>query len=1129
MKKNIHPTHFPKENAQENLSHDTRQRRKRHLLSAALLAATLIASPAASGQNTRTPMQANNITVEQVLNRIEKNSDYAFLFSDKSVKKNRVVSVKTRSTRIADILDEIFLGTNTTYQIVDKQIILSSKKARTPHHNTPSAAPQSKKTVRGQVTDEEGEPVIGATVRSKSTGEVTVTDIDGNFQISAPEGTKLEVSYLGYQPKTVSADRDNVKVSMTQDEKTLSEVVVTALGIKKETKALTYNVQQVTGSDITGVKDANFMNALAGKVAGVNINASAAGIGGGVKVVMRGAKSISNNNNALYVIDGIPMPSLQGTQPTDFYAGMGQSGDGASMINPEDIESMSVLSGAAASALYGSDAQNGVIMIKTRRGKEGRTSITYANNTSFFSPFVTPEFQNTYGAATGEFASWGTKLSSPSAYDPMDFFRTGYNVGNSVSLSTGTDKNQTFLSLASTNAEGLVPNNTLDRYNIAIRNTSDLFHNKVHLDLSTMYMNISENNMVSEGQYMNPIVPVYLLSPSYSLDTYQMYEVYNASRNFKTQFWPWGTEQIGMQNPYWIINRDNLSNHKNRFIASGGLTWDIAKGISIATRAKIDYTSGLYEKKYSASTDGVFAGKYGYYQKNDETTRQIYGDVMVNIDKYFGDWSLTAAAGASIQDIDYKYYSVGGDLNSVANKFSFSNLNVSSLQPTSTLYHDQVQSIFATAQLGWKSRLYLDLTGRNDWASALAGTSTTAVAYPSVGLTAILTDLIPGLKSGVLSFLKVRGSYSEVGNAPMRHIPNQTYPFASGTPATSTTYPNNDIKPERTKAWEIGMETHLWRNKVNLNVSLYKTSTYNQLFNPTLPSTSGYSSIYINGGQIDNKGIELSLTLNQPLGPVDWSSTFTYTINRNKVVKLLKPTTLSNGLTIEQDHLDLVNLKNVKSMLTEGGSMGDLYVTCLATDEKGFIYVDYQTNEVKRDETAGPYGDGYIYAGNASPKYTMGWRNSFSWKGLTLGFLINARIGGVGVSLTQGLMDKYGVSRTTAAARDAGHVTINGGPVSAVQKYYEYVGVNSGANYVYDATNVRLAELTLGYDVPVNRWVSWIKGLNLSLTGRNLLMLYCKSPFDPELTASTGTGFDGMDYFMLPSMRQLGFSVRVNF
>ena len=295
---------------------------------------------------------------------------------------------------------------------------------------------------------------------------------------------------------------------------------------------------------------------------------------------MRGAKSLSNNNNALYVIDGIPMPTLQTTQPSDIYSGMGQSGDGISMINPEDIESMSVLSGAAASALYGSDAQNGVIMTKTKRGTEGRTSITYSNNTSFFSPFVTPEFQNTYGAATGEFSSWGSRLSQPSSYDPMDFFRTGYNIGNSVSLSTGTANNQTFLSLASTNAEGIVPNNTLNRYNIAIRNTSSMFKDKLHLDLSAMYMNIAENNMISEGQYMNPIIPVYLMSPSYSLDTYQMFEVYNASRDFKTQFWPWGTEQIGMQNPYWIINRDNLPNHKNRFMTSAGLTFDIAKGIA---------------------------------------------------------------------------------------------------------------------------------------------------------------------------------------------------------------------------------------------------------------------------------------------------------------------------------------------------------------------------------------------------------------------------------------------------------------------------------------------------------------------------------------------------------------------
>jgi outer membrane receptor protein involved in Fe transport len=351
----------------------------------------------------------------------------------------------------------------------------------------------------------------------------------------------------------------------------------------------------------------------------------------------------------------------------------------------------------------------------------------------------------------------------------------------------------------------------------------------------------------------------------------------------------------------------------------------------------------------------------------------------------------------------------------------------------------------------------------------------------------------------------------------------------SGTPKTSTTYPNNDIKPERTKAWEVGLESHFFGNKLNLNVSLYKTSTYNQLFNPTLPGSSGYSSIYINGGQIDNKGIEVSLNLNQPLGPVDWSSTFTYSLNRNKVVKLLAPTTLSNGLTISQDHLDLISLGNVKSMITEGGSMGDLYVTALKTDAKGFIYVNYQTNEIMIDKNAGPYKDGYIYAGNSQPLYNMGWRNSFSWKGLSLGFLINARIGGKVVSLTQGLLDAYGVSKTTADDRDAGGVMINGARVSAVQKYYQTVGTGAGSMYVYTATNVRLAELSLGYNVPITKVVPWIKGMNVAFTGRNLLLFYCKAPFDPELTASTATGFAGMDYFMLPSMRNLGFSVRLNF
>ncbi|MFV0538257.1 MAG: SusC/RagA family TonB-linked outer membrane protein [Dysgonomonas sp.] len=1072
-------------------------------------------------------LNLKNATIEEVLNSIEENSNFHFLYNSKLINVDRKVSINTKSQSIETILESIFKQTDVVYKIEGNQIILSKREINP--SNTQQAS-QADRKITGTVKDKNGDVMPGVSVVIKGTTIGVMTDIDGFFSLMVPDGVKsIHVSFVGMKSREIILDSKSVyDIVLEDDAVSMEEVVVTALGIRKEAKALSYNVQEVSGSEIVGVKDANFMNSLSGKIAGVSINASSSGIGGGAKVVMRGAKSINGNNNALYVIDGIPMPSLETTQPSDHFTGMGQSGDGASMINPEDIESISVLSGAAASALYGSEAANGVIMITTKKGSADKLRVNYANHTSFYNPFVTPEFQNTYGATSGSLQSWGQKLAQPSSYDPLDFYQTGWNETNSLSLSTGNDKNQTFLSLAATNAEGIVQNNTLDRYNVTIRNTSNVLNDKLRIDLSASYMNVREQNMVSQGQYFNPIVSTYLMSPSYSLETYQLFEMYDESRGFKTQYWPWGNMGLGMQNPYWITNRDNFINRKNRFLMSGGLNYSIVKGVSIGARAKMDYSSAINEKKYSASTDAIFAGTYGAYYKADVSTRQLYGDVMLNIDKYFGDFSLVSAVGSSIQDVNYKYYSVGGDLNSVANSFTLLNLNQGKAKFDQVGYHDQMQSIFATAQVGWQSKLYLDATGRIDWASALAGTDTKSLPYGSAGLSAILTDLFP-IRNKVLSFLKLRGSYSEVGNAPLRYIAMQTYPYESGTPTTASTYPNTDIKPERTKAWEVGLQSRFWGEKVALNVSLYKTSTYNQLFNPTLSSSSGYTSIYINGGQVDNKGVEVSLSVDQPLGPVKWNSTFTYTINRNKIKKLLNPTTLADGLTVEQDVLDLGGIGNVMTRLTKGGSIGDLYVTTLRRDEHGYIDVDYVNNTVAVDANAGDRKDGWVYAGNSQAKYTMGWRNSFSYKGLTLGFLINARIGGVGVSMTQALMDAYGTSKTSADARDAGGVVINGYLVPAAAKYYQTVGTGAGSMYVYSATNVRLGELSLGYDVPIRKLVPSIQGMNVAFIGRNLFMLYCKAPYDPELTASTGTHFSGMDYFMQPSLRNLGFSVKLNF
>lgn len=973
---------------------------------------------------------------------------------------------------------------------------------------------------------------MGVTV-SVNGKSVAATDLDGNFTVKAKSGDKLGFSYVGYAPATVTVSGAGpVNVTMQEDSKTLSEVVVTALGLKRETKALTYNVQEVKSDELVSVKDANFMNSLAGKVAGVQINTSSSGIGGASKVVMRGSKSLSGNNNALYVIDGVPMPSLEGKTldaSNATFDGMGLSGDGIAMLNPEDIESMSVLSGAAASALYGVNAANGVVMITTKKGSADRLRVSYSNSTMFMRAMATPEFQNTYGATQGQFDSWGSKLGTPSSYDPLDFFQTGYNETNAVTVSAGTERNQTFLSLSATNAEGIVKNNTLDRYNFNVRNTTQLIKDKLRLDIGATYMNVREQNMVSQGQYMNPIVATYLMSPSYGLDPYKNYERYDASRGIRTQFWPWGNQGLGMQNPYWTTNRDKMINHKNRYMITAGLYWDnVIPGLNLSGRAKVDNQDARYEKKYYATTDAIFAGEFGGYSKADATTRQIYADVLANYDRTFGPVNVTAALGASIDDVRYNYYGVGGDLNSIANKFTLLNLNLSSLKPEQEGYHDQIQSVYGTLQLGLWNKVYVDGSIRTDWMSALAGTSSKHITYPSVGVSAILTEIFPSIHNDVLSFLKIRGSYSEVGNAPARFMTYQGYGIESGTPTNTPDYPNIALEPERTKAWEVGLQSRFWMDKIVFNLSFYKSSTYNQSFRPELSAGSGYKHIYLNGGQIDNKGIELSLGINQPLGPVQWTSNFTYTLNRNKVVKLLRDTETPLG-TINQQVFDIVTLGNVKSRLVEGGSVGDLYVTTFLRDNHGNIVVNYDDNSVYQDKNAGPQGDGWVYAGNAEPKYTMGWRNNFHWKGLSLGFLINARIGGQAVSMTQAYMDAYGTSKTSAIARDNNGVMVNGIKLPAAEKYIRFAGQNIGENYVYSATNVRLAELTFGYDIPVNRWVKWMEGLNVSFIGRNLFFFYKKAPFDPELTGSTSMGWSGMDYFMLPAMRQLGFSIRATF
>ena len=983
--------------------------------------------------------------------------------------------------------------------------------------------------ISGTVTDQQGAPVIGVTVLVEGAGDIpigTTTDVNGVYTIAVPEGaTALKFSYIGMNDVVEQINsRTVIDVQMTDSTTVLNEVVVTALGIKKEQKSLSYNVQSVMpeGFDPSG----SFVNSLSGKVAGVTINSSSVGVGGSSRVVMRGTKSLTGNNNALYVIDGIPMPNLTSEQPSGVYEGAGQTGDGLASINPDDIESISVLSGPSAAALYGSSAANGVVMITTKKGTQDKLSVSYSNNTTFSRAYIMPSFQNTYGPTEeGSYQSWGEKLATPSSYDPRNFFRTGYNETNSVSLSTGNSRNQTYFSAASTNAGGIIHGNDYDRYNFTVRNTANFLDEKMTLDLNFMYSDIKEQNMIAQGQYMNPIVPVYLFPAGDDFSRLEVYERYDASRNMKVQYWPYESD-LTMQNPYCITERDKFINHKDRFMTSAQLKYDIAKWINISGRVKLDKSVETHEKKFAASTLDLFASKYGYYSKNDITTRQIYAEALLNINKYFCDdkLSLTATLGTSLEDVNYAQDMYGGKLASVANLYTYGNVNQSTAESSQSGYHKQKQAIFLNAQLGYRSMVYLDVTGRNDWTSTLSGSDTRSFFYPTVGLSGIVTEIL-GMNSKVLPYWKVRVSYSEVGNEPEPFLTIPTYELASGTPVTQTRMPNTNLEPERTKSWEVGTNLYLFDSRLKIDATYYYSKTYNQFFEPALSSSSGYSSVILNSGRVDNEGVELSARYTDDYGPVRWSTYFTYSTNRNEIVELLTSWKNPNtGEIVSLDEMEVGGTGGVKNILKKGGSMGDIYVTSLRTDEHGAIYVHPTDQTVVADYT------NYIYAGDTAPRHNMSWGNDLSWKGFNLNFLFTARLGGVVVSQTQAVMDYYGISQATADARDRGGALVNGKLIPA-KEFYQTIGGGTGvmSQYVYDATNVRLSELTFGYDFPVQKWCKWIKGLNVSFVGRNLWMLYKKAPFDPELTANTGTYNQGIDYFMQPSTRTLGFSVKVKF
>lgn len=757
----------------------------------------ILQTAAFAQNNVKITIKKKNITLQEALREVEKQSDYLIAFNESKLEKTKRVNLNINAESLDKTLASILSGTGLSYKIKDKYIMI---------------IPQSKvevesKKLSGIVKDDKGDPLIGVNVSFKGSPTGTVTGLDGRFSILAAKGNIIEFSYVGYTTQYITVgDASSLTVVLEEDAKALDEVVVTALGIKRAEKALSYSVQQVKSDAINDVKDANFVNGLTGKVAGVSINRSSSGIGGATRVVMRGAKSIVGNNNVLYVVDGMPIGNPSKGEINNDYSTPG-GGEGISDFNPEDIESLSILTGPAAAALYGSSAANGVILINTKKGQEGKLKISISNNTEFMTPYVMPEFQNRYGNAKGSYKSWGEMLQQPSTFRPKDFFKTGANIMNAANFSVGNKNNQTFVSVATTNSTGIIPNNEYYRYNFTLRNTASMLNDKLHLDLGASYVLQGDQNMLSAGRYFNPLVPLYLFPRGEDFEAVKVYERYDTNRKFPIQEWSYGDQGLNLENPYWIVNREMFVSKKKRYMFYANVKYDILSWLNIAGRIRVDNTNTTSERKLHASTIKLHAqSDKGAYNRSMEEYQQTYADIMLNVNKNFGNFNLTANAGFSYEDHLTTGMGIGGKLFTVPNLFSAYNFDPASGPGSQSHTHTRNNSVFVSTELGYKSMLYLTLTGRQEWASQLVNSDQPTYFYPSVGVSGVISEMISLPK--FISFWKMRASFAEVGG-PINYTGltpgTVTDPMKGGVINPISVYPSRTSKQNKPNrmSWEL--------------------------------------------------------------------------------------------------------------------------------------------------------------------------------------------------------------------------------------------------------------------------------------------------------------------------------------
>jgi TonB-linked SusC/RagA family outer membrane protein len=1018
---------------------------------------------------------------------------------------------------------------------------------------------QQSSACAGLVKDATGETVIGASVYVKGTTNGTITNIDGQFSLSGVKvGDVLVVSFVGYKTQEVTFDGQPLTITLEDDSQQLSEVVVTALGIKRQKRSLGYSTTSVGGENFTQARDMNLGNALSGKIAGVVVSGNATGAAGSSRVVIRGNASMTGNNQPLYVVDGVPLDNSN-LGSAGKWGGM-DMGDGLSNINSDDIANVQVLKGAAASALYGYRGGNGAILITTKSGQKDKkgVSVEFNNNLTFNGIYDYRDLQEVYGqgiqgkrpmtkseAITVNTASWGDKIDGGKAvnflgndynysvYDNWNnFYRTGINDATSLAISGASDNITYRFGLSNVYDRSILPNAGISQQGINMNTTYDITP-KLHLTVNANYVfeNTTGRANLSDGNGNTNASLLY---------TPATFDIRWQKRG--TPDSDWGTaangaelimgDNIYFNNPYWLQYRKTNETDKNRLTGAITLRYDITDYLYAQGAIQRDGYSMEFKQVQPIGASADPAGYLTEYAKHYAETNANY---LIGFDKTFGDWTVGATIGGNRQHNLIKQWTVDGGRPFIAEGvWSANNLASHSFKKGYSEY--QVNSVYGTADLGWKNQLFLNLTARNDWFSTLSPDNNSYL-YPSATLSWVFSDTFT--LPEWFTFGKIRGGYATASNGTSPYQTAIAYKIAdykvngqSIAATNSSTYPNVNLKPVRISEIEAGLNLAFLNNRLSFDLAYYRKNTKDDIAVVTTSKTSGYSAQVMNIGEIENSGFEFLVNaVPVHTNDFEWNTTLNFATNSSEVVYL--------GEGVKSLSIDGAEARsgNVSVQNIVGQSYGQLV---------GYKYKRHNGQIVHKDGLA-QHEDELSVLGSGVYKWTGGWNNRFTYKDFVLDFLVDFKFGAELFSGTNLSLTSSGQHKQTLQGREtSGNGTIVGNGVMddgsgnyvkntvsvPTQNYWQNIaGSNIGEAFIYDASFIKLREVSLGYNFPqrILGKLRYVKGLNVSLVARNLwTILKYTDNIDPESAYNNSNG-QGLELNGYPATRSIGFNVNVKF